>query len=99
MFAFGLLAFARGWLGGGDVKLMTAIAAWTGITGLPLLFIAVSVAGGGLALVYAVGRRLVRQSRCRGRRQTTIALRRRHCRRDDVVGVGDRRPSGMTAGR
>ncbi len=61
MFAFGLLAFARGWLGGGDVKLMTAIAAWTGITGLPLMFVAVSVAGGGLALVYALGRRMVRQ--------------------------------------
>ena len=60
MVAFGLLAFARGWLGGGDIKLMTAIAAWTGITGLPLMFVAVSVAGGGLALVYGLGRRLAR---------------------------------------
>lgn len=59
MFAFGLLAFARGWLGGGDVKLMTAIAAWTGIAGLPLMFVAVSVAGGALALTYAVGRRAI----------------------------------------
>ena len=31
MFGFGLLAFARGWLGGGDVKLMTALAGWTGV--------------------------------------------------------------------
>ena len=59
MFAFGLLAFSRNWLGGGDVKLMTAVAAWTGLAGLPVMFVAVSIAGGGLALVYAVGRRLV----------------------------------------
>ncbi|MBV8972722.1 MAG: prepilin peptidase [Sphingomonadaceae bacterium] len=58
MFAFGLLAFSRGWLGGGDVKLMSAIAGWTGLMQLPLMFVAVSVSGGVLALVYAVGRRV-----------------------------------------
>ncbi len=50
MFAFGLLAFARGWLGGGDVKLMTATAAWTGLVGLPVFFLATSIAGGVLLL-------------------------------------------------
>lgn len=59
MFAFGLLAFSRGWLGGGDVKLMSALAAWSGLAALPLLFAAISIAGGALALVYAAGRRLV----------------------------------------
>ena len=57
MFAFGLLAFARGWLGGGDVKLMTATAAWTGIFGLPTFFLATSLAGGVLlCTLYAVRR-------------------------------------------
>lgn len=50
MFAFGLLAFSRGWLGGGDIKLLTAIAAWTGLSGLPLMFVATSVAGGVMTL-------------------------------------------------
>jgi len=57
MFAFGLLAFGRGWLGGGDVKLMTAIAAWAGLTSLPVVFLATSVAGGGLALIMMFRRR------------------------------------------
>lgn len=57
MFSFGLLAFSRNWLGGGDVKLMTAIAAWTGLPGLPMMFIATSIAGGVLALAMLVVRR------------------------------------------
>ena len=63
MFAFGLLAFSRGWLGGGDVKVMTAVAAWTALAGLPLMFVATSVAGGALVLVYGVGRRVSRVDR------------------------------------
>ena len=58
MFAFGLLAFSRSWLGGGDVKLMTALAAWTGLAELPLMFCATSIAGGALTLLFAVRRRL-----------------------------------------
>ena len=58
MFGFGLLAFSRGWLGGGDVKLMSALAAWSGLGGLPLMFVAISLSGGALALVYAAGRRI-----------------------------------------
>lgn len=58
MFGFGLLAFSRGWLGGGDVKLMTAIAGWTGLGGLPLMFVATSIAGGGLALAKLLARRI-----------------------------------------
>ncbi len=57
VFAVGLLAFARGWMGGGDVKLLTAIAAWTGLAGLPMQLIATAVAGGVLALVLIMTRR------------------------------------------
>ena len=62
MFAFGLLAFSRGWLGGGDVKLLTSVAAWAGLGGLPLLFVATSVTGGGLVLLLAGRRRLAGQA-------------------------------------
>ncbi|MFN3370481.1 MAG: prepilin peptidase [Sphingomonadaceae bacterium] len=51
MFAVGLLLFALGWMGGGDVKLLTAFAAWTGLKGLPLFLTGVALAGGVLALV------------------------------------------------
>ena len=57
MFAFGLLAFSRGWLGGGDVKLMTALALWTGLAGLPVLFLAIALAGGALTLLILLIRR------------------------------------------
>ena len=57
MFAFGLLAFARGWLGGGDVKLMTAVAAWTGLNGLAPFFLATSLAGGLLLATLVLIRR------------------------------------------
>ncbi len=58
MFAFGLAAFAVGWLGGGDVKLMTAVSVWTGLRGLPPFFLATALAGGVLVLVLTGGRRL-----------------------------------------
>ncbi len=90
MFALGLLAFSRGWLGGGDVKLMTAIAAWTGLAGLPLMFLATSISGGALALVYAVGRRALHRAP-RRRHAEPSALCRGHRLRDAVVAGGDAR--------
>ncbi|MBB6226603.1 prepilin peptidase CpaA [Polymorphobacter multimanifer] len=57
-FALGLLLFARGWLGGGDIKLMTALAAWTGLSGLLPLLLGISIAGGVLALVLIIARRV-----------------------------------------
>lgn len=57
MFGVGLLAFARGWMGGGDVKLLIAIAAWTGLAGLPVQLLGVAMAGGALAVVVLLGRR------------------------------------------
>ena len=50
VFAAGLVLFARGWMGGGDVKLLTAASVWTGVGGLPALLLATALAGGGLAL-------------------------------------------------
>ena len=38
-------------MGGGDSKLLVALAAWTGTSGLPSLLVAVSIAGGLLAVV------------------------------------------------
>lgn len=51
MLLFGLLLFARSWMGGGDIKLLTATAPFAGLSGLPLQLAAVAIAGGLLALV------------------------------------------------
>lgn len=56
MFAIGLLLFALGWMGGGDVKLLVAAAAWTGLAGLPILLIGMALGGGLLALVLILTR-------------------------------------------
>jgi prepilin peptidase CpaA len=50
-FAIGLGLFALGWMGGGDIKLMTGIAAWTGLWGLALQLLATSIAGGLMTLL------------------------------------------------
>lgn len=57
VFAVGVPMFARGWLGGGDVKLLTAVALWCGLGGLPLLLVLMSVIGGVLVIVLLVVRR------------------------------------------
>ncbi len=63
MFGFGLFAFSHGWLGGGDVKLMTALALWTGLRQLPVLLLGVALAGGVLVLLLNLLRRLAFASR------------------------------------
>ena len=66
-FSFGLLVFALGMLGGGDVKLITASALWFGTSALPS-FLAITAIGGGLlavillALRYFANRRPVMAS-------------------------------------
>lgn len=59
MFGVGLLLFARGWMGGGDVKLLIAIAGWTGLSGLVGQLSGVALAGGALALVLIIARRVL----------------------------------------
>jgi prepilin peptidase CpaA len=52
VFAAGLFLFARGWLGGGDVKLIGAVALWAGPDLLPLFLMTSALAGGTVALLY-----------------------------------------------
>jgi prepilin peptidase CpaA len=56
-FAFGLLAFTRGWLGGGDVKIMTGCACWATLGTLVEQAVLIALAGGVLALVLFLLRR------------------------------------------
>lgn len=56
-FAFGLLAFTRGWLGGGDVKIMTGCACWATLGSLAEQAALIALAGGVLALVLMLLRR------------------------------------------
>ena len=56
-FLIGAFMFARGWMGGGDVKLLAALALWAGPTHFPTLILVTSAAGGVLALIaYMPGR-------------------------------------------
>lgn len=48
-FAVGLWLFNRGWMGGGDIKVMTATACWAGLDGLVMQMAAIAIAGGALA--------------------------------------------------
>ncbi|WP_226896249.1 prepilin peptidase [Polymorphobacter sp. PAMC 29334] len=60
VFFIGALLFDRGWLGGGDVKLLAACALWAGFSGLPLLLLGTVFAGGAMAVIAVVGRKLAR---------------------------------------
>jgi prepilin peptidase CpaA len=50
VFTCGALLFSRGWIGGGDVKLLTAAALWAGIARLSTLLLLTGLLGGALAL-------------------------------------------------
>jgi prepilin peptidase CpaA len=50
VFLVGAVLFARGWLGGGDVKLLCAAMLWAGPAGTPTLLLLTGVLGGALAL-------------------------------------------------
>jgi prepilin peptidase CpaA len=54
VFAFGVLFFSRGFLGGGDVKLLTAATLWAGPGGTTSLLVLTGVLGGALALFLLV---------------------------------------------
>jgi prepilin peptidase CpaA len=49
--AIGVFVFARGWMGGGDVKLFAAASLWAGIDNFATFAVATSLAAGALALV------------------------------------------------
>lgn len=50
VFVGGAVLFARGYLGGGDVKLLAAATLWAGPGGTPALLVLTAVLGGVLAL-------------------------------------------------
>jgi prepilin peptidase CpaA len=72
----GSLCWRRGWLGGGDVKLLAAAALGMSPALVPSFVAAVAIAGGGLAVLYLALRRLVpRPAGARPRRVLARALR------------------------
>lgn len=58
MLGVGILMFARGWLGGGDAKLLAAASLWLGLEHLPGYILLVAVLGGLLALLVIFYRQL-----------------------------------------
>jgi prepilin peptidase CpaA len=61
--ALGILAFAAGWLGGGDVKLLAAIGLWLDLRAAVGLIAAVFIAGGLVGLVYIIAQRAAHAAR------------------------------------
>jgi len=59
VFVTAVLCWFRGWLGGGDVKLLAAAAMVVPVVALPAFILDVGLAGGLLALLYLLARRLV----------------------------------------
>jgi prepilin peptidase CpaA len=65
VFFGGALLFARGYLGGGDVKLLSAATLWAGPAGTPSLLLLTGILGGALALFLLMpfGRQLLGMAR------------------------------------
>lgn len=59
VFMLAAICWRRGWIGGGDVKLLGATAVLVPPTLVPSYIATVAFAGGGLALIYLVLERLV----------------------------------------
>lgn len=55
----GTAAFAAGWFGGGDVKLLAAIGLWLDLRAATGLVAAVFIAGGLIALLFIAGRLVI----------------------------------------
>lgn len=56
--AGGLVLFARGWMGGGDVKLLAVTGLWLGPAATPALLLLTALAGGILTLLMIAARAL-----------------------------------------
>lgn len=59
MLLAGFLMFSRGWIGGGDAKLMAAASLWLGFDSLLVYLVWTALLGGGLALLLLTYRRLL----------------------------------------
>lgn len=57
--AAGFAMFARGWIGGGDAKLMAAAALWLGFESLPAFLFHTALLGGAMAMLLLTYRRYV----------------------------------------
>jgi prepilin peptidase CpaA len=55
----GFIFFARGWLGGGDAKLLAAASLWLGFEAMPSFMIQVALLGGALSIGILAYRKLV----------------------------------------
>lgn len=58
LLAGGAVLFARGWMGGGDVKLLAVTALWLGPAATPALVLLTAIAGGLLTVVIVTLRAL-----------------------------------------
>ncbi|WP_262049134.1 prepilin peptidase [Bradyrhizobium sp. Bra78] len=58
LFLLLLVVYTRRWMGGGDVKLLVALAVGLPLTGLVQLMTVTALAGGGLAMVHLMMRNL-----------------------------------------
>lgn len=61
VFALTFIFWQLGWMGGGDVKLLTASAIFVSPLTVPMLIAGTALAGGVLALIFVVGRRMARR--------------------------------------
>lgn len=59
MFGIGFVGFAFGIIGGGDAKLMTAIALWLGLRDVPGFLAMTAICGGVLAIVLLLVRHVL----------------------------------------
>ncbi|NIJ66814.1 prepilin peptidase CpaA [Sphingomonas leidyi] len=62
VFAFFLGAFALGQMGGGDVKMIGALALWLPVQPLVWMLVLMSLIGGGLTLLMVIEKRLRRDA-------------------------------------
>ena len=67
VFGLFLIPFLRGWMGGGDLKLLTALGLWLPLASLLKLLVIMSLAGGVLTLVM-----LARRRRASGQEKTEV---------------------------
>jgi prepilin peptidase CpaA len=58
VFAVGYVLFAKGWMGGGDIKLITACALWVGWEKLPDFIVLFALFGGLLSVLLVILRKI-----------------------------------------
>lgn len=62
LFALGLACWLRGWMGGGDVKLISAAAIFVPPALVGSMIVATSLAGGVVGLIYLLARTIARRT-------------------------------------